>query len=265
MSDRPAGPLRLPPPPTREATRAVRRLPGHSTSPLWLAEGLHPELDELRAEHLRLRSQVAAELEALAALDADFRNEDQEHDRDLRQAQREGSPEAVADERTPLDQRQAKRASVQERLWAGVIVMSEVAEKAIQWVREHESELLAERLSGVAALEEEERQALDAVAKARAKMWELAQYGPYIKRLAEDGPFGRQPVPVPAQPPAAFDADQARRMLDRHWSEPKPGHGDDGQPIRSWIEQSQDRDMESLEAEDTTGEISELVETGAES
>lgn len=77
-------------------------------------------------------------------------------------------------------------------------------------------ELLAERRSGVAALEEEERQARDAIAQARSKMWELAQYGPYIKRLAEDGPFGRQPVPVPAEPPAQFDADRARRMLDRH-------------------------------------------------
>jgi hypothetical protein len=261
QNQRNEGPLRLPPPPTREAARALRRLGGYSTSALWLAEGLHPELDEQRGEHLRLRSQVLAELDALAALHARFLEEDEQHKSKLRQAQRDGTVDAVEDDRTPLDQQQAERAAVEERLWAGVSILAEIAEKVIQWVREHEQELLAERLSGVAALEEEERQARDALAQARCKMWELAQYGPYVKNLADDGPFGRQPVPVPAEPPAQFDAVQARRMLERHWSKPQPGIGDDGQPIRSWLEQSQDRDVESLETEDTTGEVSDLVET----
>jgi hypothetical protein len=256
------GLLKLPPPPTKEAARAVRSLAGHSTSTLWLAEGLHPELDELRAEHLRIRGQVVAELEALVALHVRFREEDEQHKSKLRQAQRAGTVDAVDDDRTPLDQQQAERAAVEDRLWAGVSILAEVVEKAIQWVREHESELLAERLSGVAALEEEERQARDALARARSKMWELAQYGPYVKNLADDGPFGRQPVPVPAAPPAQFDAVQARRMLERHWSKPQPGIGDDGQPIRSWIETDEDRDVESLASADETGAVSELIETG---
>jgi hypothetical protein len=264
QNQRNQGPLltKLPPPPTTEAARAVRRLGGHSTSALWLPEGLHPELDELRAEHLRVRDQVVAELTALGALARRFDAEKQQHDNKLRQAQRDGRPEAVEDNRTPLEQHQAERAAVEERLWAGVIVLAEVAEKVIGLVREHQHELLAERRSGVAALAEEERQALDAVAQARSKMWELAQYGPYIKNLADDGAFGRQPVPVRAQPPAQFDADRARRMLERHWSKPKPWLGDDGQPIRSWLEQSEDSDVESLKAEDETGAVSELVETG---
>jgi hypothetical protein len=87
---------------------------------------------------------------------------------------------------------------------------------------------------------------------------------PVHQELADDGPFGRQPVPVPAEPPPQFDADQAHRMLERHWSEPKPGVGDDGQPMRSWLEQSEDRDAEPLEVEDETGVASEPTEHASE-
>jgi hypothetical protein len=44
------GPLKLPPSQNPETARAARRLRGHSTSDLWLPEGLWPELDDLRAE-----------------------------------------------------------------------------------------------------------------------------------------------------------------------------------------------------------------------
>ena len=90
-------------------------------------------------------------------------------------------------------------------------------------------------------------------------MWQLAQHGPFLKKLADDGPFGRQPVPEPADPPVPFDADQARGMLERHWSEPEPGIGDDGEPIVSWLDQ-QDGDVEPLSVDDETGVVSELEE-----
>jgi hypothetical protein len=87
--------------PSREAGRVALKLRGHSTSDLWLRlpEGLSwPELDEIRAEHLRVRGQVAAELAALSTLGARFRDEDQQHDQDLRQAQRDANP-ALAEDR----------------------------------------------------------------------------------------------------------------------------------------------------------------------
>jgi hypothetical protein len=139
-----------------------------------------------------------------------------------------------------------------------ISVFAEVVEKVIASVREHLEELLANPLSHVEALAEEERQALDQAARARMKTWEVARPGPYLMNLAEDGPFGRQPVPPPEDPPAQFDADRARRMLERHWSKEQPGIGDDGEPIVSWLDQ-QDV-VEPLAVGDETGVVSELEE-----
>jgi hypothetical protein len=248
-SKAPNGPLVLPAPPSRDAARAARSLRGHSTSARWLPEGVHPELDAIRAEHLRVRGQVVAELTALGALSERFAAEDREHDLALRQAQRQGTPDVMEDRRTSGDQRQAELEAIEERLWAGVVVLSEIVEQAIEWVREHEADLLAERRAELVSLVDDEREAREALGQARIKMWQLARFGPYLINLADDGAFGRQPVPAPAPPPAQFDAQRAHRMLERHWSAPQAGMGDDGQP---------------LAGEDETGVVSELVETGAE-
>lgn len=145
-----------------------------------------------------------------------------------------------------------------------MIVFAEVVETAIRLFRERQDDWLAERRSKLEAFVDEERQALDQVAQARIKMWDVAQFGPYIQALADDGPFGRQPVPQPAPPPAQFDAERARQMLERHWSAPKPWLGDDGEPVRSWLDQQDGGDVEPLAGEDETGVVSGLVETGAE-
>jgi hypothetical protein len=108
------GPLAFPlSPPSTAAARAVqKKLRGHSTAANWLHEGLWPELDELRREQLRLRDQVASELASLEASIARFRAEDEAHHRRLRQAQRDGHPRSVDDQRAPPDQRQAERAAI---------------------------------------------------------------------------------------------------------------------------------------------------------
>jgi hypothetical protein len=254
------GPLRLPPPPNTEAAKAARRLGGHSTSEWWLPEDTGwSELDELRHEHLRVRDQVVAELVSLEMLVASFREEDVRYDRELRQAHRDGDPMSVEDRRTPKEQRLAERASIEERLWNGVIVLAEVVESVIEWVREHEEELLADRRSKLEPALEKEREADQLRAEARIEMWRLAQYGPYIRKLADDGPFGRQPAPAPAEPPAQFDADMARRMLDRPWHQEQPGIGDDGEPVVSWLDQQND-DLEPLPVDDETGVVSEEQE-----
>jgi hypothetical protein len=118
------GPLKLPPSQNPETARAARRLRGHSTSDLWLPEGLWRELDDLRAEQLRVRSQVAAELASLDASVARFRDEDQAHQKKLRQAQRDGHTGAVEDKRTPAEPRQAERKAIEERIWAGAAVLA---------------------------------------------------------------------------------------------------------------------------------------------
>jgi hypothetical protein len=103
MSDRHPGPLVLPlSPPSTEAARAVRqRLQGHSTAGNWLPEGLWPELDAIRSEHLRIRSQVVAQLDALEELQRRSQAGDKQHAERLRQAHREtGKPDQVKDRRT---------------------------------------------------------------------------------------------------------------------------------------------------------------------
>jgi hypothetical protein len=54
----PSGPLPLPQTPSLhlKARRLGERLRGHTTSDLWLVEGLSPELDQLREEHLAPRA-----------------------------------------------------------------------------------------------------------------------------------------------------------------------------------------------------------------
>ena len=126
------GPLVLPlSPPSADAARAVReKLRGHSTAANWLPEGLWPELDELRSEQLRVRDQVAVELAALDAVNGRFREEDRQHERQLRQAHRDSRPGSVKDARTPREQRQAESAAIEERLWAGVMVLGEVVQES---------------------------------------------------------------------------------------------------------------------------------------
>jgi hypothetical protein len=174
MTDQPSqpGPLALTlsaAQPSPEAIRAIRKLRGHSTSALWLPQGLWPELDELRAKHLRVREQVAAEQAALKAIDARFRDEDRQHELGLRQAHRDGHPDSVEDQRTPPEQRRAQRAEVYERLSAGIIVFAEVAEAVIELVRDREDDLLADLRARLEPAREKRREAERLVAEAKTE------------------------------------------------------------------------------------------------
>lgn len=117
MTPIPNKPLRLPASaPSVEARRTVNeRLRGHSKSPAWRPEGLWPELDEIRAEQLRVLGQVATELEALETLTARFRAEDDQYERALRQAQRDGTAGQLQDRRVPSEERHAQLVEVGER------------------------------------------------------------------------------------------------------------------------------------------------------
>jgi hypothetical protein len=251
----PHGPLKLPPARNPEQGRIARRLRGHATSDQWLPEGLAPELDALRAEQLRLRGQVAAELASLSASAARFHAEDEDHRAKLRQAHRDGDTAPVEDLRTPADARQAEARAIEERVWAGAAVLAEVADSVIVWVREHEDDLLGDLLGRLGPAEDKVREAHDALVAARREMWEVAQHGPYLQRLADDGAFGLQPAPTPTDPPQQFDAEQARRMLERPWYRREV----EEQPV-AWLEQEPERDdaIEPLD-EDETGVVSGLV------
>ncbi|MEA2393283.1 MAG: hypothetical protein QOJ82_1174 [Solirubrobacteraceae bacterium] len=77
-----------------------------------------------------MRGQVAADLEALNAFTAKFRREDAKHQEALRQAYRDGNG-TPKDRRVPTDEREAQRAAVLERVFAGAHVLADHADHVI--------------------------------------------------------------------------------------------------------------------------------------
>jgi hypothetical protein len=249
MNDRQAqsGPLKFPlAPPSAEAARAVESLRGHTTSDLWLVEGLWPELDAIRAEHLRVRSQVAAGLDALSEVDARFRQEDARHDRNLLQAQRDGNPALAEDHRTPPEQRQAERKAIEERIWAGAIVLAEVADAVVDLAREREDAWLADLRQRLEPAQEKRRQLESLLAEAKADEWQVHQLGMWLQKLSDEGPVGRQPAPTPSPPPAQFSEELLRTSLERPWHQRREAE----ELPRSWQERSEEA-AEELPGEET--------------
>ncbi len=236
------GPLVLPlSPPSADAARAVReQLRGHSTSANWLPEGLWPELDELRAEQLRVRNQIAAELAALDAVNTRFRDEDRQHERQLRQAQRDGTPWVGQGRPHPARATASGTRRSEERLWAGVMVFGEVADAVIELVREREDEWLADLRGRLEPAQEKRREAERLLAEAKADEWQLHQLGQWVQITSEDGAFGRQPAPAASEPPALFSAELLRSSLEVPWHRDRPWKGEAEEPPRSWQEQSEE-------------------------
>jgi len=201
------------------------RLKGHTTSARLLPEGEFPLLDELRGEQLRLRSQVAADLDVLAALDARFKAEDEQHAERLRQAQRDGTPESVEDRRTPSEQRGAERAAIEERMRAGAQVFAEVADEVVATMREHEGQFLADLRVRLRPAQEKRKHAERLLAEARAEEFQLYKLGQWIKVTADDEAFGRQPAPTIQPVPRQFSSDALRGALERPWHKTKPWDG----------------------------------------
>ena len=242
---------------------ARTNLRGHSTAANWLPDGLWPELDQLRAEQLRVREQVVTELTAREALQARFRAEDKQHEERLRQAHREGRPDSVEDRRTAVEQRQAERKAIEENLWAGVIVLAEVAEQVIELVREREDDWLAGLRVQLEPAREKRREAERLFAEAKAEEWQLHQLGQWLQITSEDGPLGRQPAPLPSPP--QFSADVLRSSLEVPWHRERAWKGEGEPAVVSWQEQAHQaagEDVEPLDPEDETGVVSDLV--GAE-
>jgi hypothetical protein len=190
-----SGPLKIPAPRLVKTRRALQRLYGHTTSDAWIPEGLWPELDELRPEHLRLRGQVADQLEALDALAKKYSAEDAAHSERLRQAHRDGTLAAVRDPRTPPEKRAAEREAIQTVLEAGIEVLAEFADRVVQTIRDHEEQFLGDLRGHAAAAQDKRRQAQKLAAEAHAeeyRAWKLAQW---VLATSDDQAFGRQPAP----------------------------------------------------------------------
>jgi hypothetical protein len=220
------GPLQIPlPSDTKTRVAMAEHLRGYTTSERWLPEGLWPELDELRAEQLRLRDQVAADLDALHDLLTKFRLEDREHQERLLQAHRDGRPTSAEDRRTPAGHRAAARTTIEERLWAGALVFAEHAEHVIDSVREHEDEWLVDLRSQLTGAEEKRREAERLLAEARAEEFHVQRLGQWVQATADDEAFGRQPAPTVQPVPRRFSPDALKGSLERPRHKAKPWNG----------------------------------------
>jgi hypothetical protein len=182
---------------------------------------------------------VVAELTALEALESRFRSEDKKHEQRLRQAHREGRPGSVEDRRTPVEQRQAERAAVEERLWAGVVVFGEVTDAVIQLVREREDDWLADLRGQLEPAREKGREAGRLFTEAQAEEWRIHRLGQWVQVTSEDGAFGRQPAPTIEPPPAQYSAEVLRSSLEVPWHRNRPWKGQSEEPVRSWQDESE--------------------------
>jgi hypothetical protein len=137
-------------------------------------------------------------------------------------------------------------------------VLGDVADAVIVLFREREDAWLADLRSQLAPAQEKRRESQRRLAEAKAEEWHLHQLGQHVQITADDGAFGRQPAPLPEEPPKQFSADVAESMLERPWHKCREAE----ELPRSWQEQSED-DVEPLDAEDETGVVSELEDNGA--
>jgi hypothetical protein len=272
------GPLVFPiPPPDPECAEAVmNRLTRHSTSDLWLpADTGWAELDAVRAEHLRLRQAVLDEINAHLELTARFAAEDGEHRQAQIEAHRNGRAGSVKDKRTAPEKRDHQLAEIAGRLWSGVLVLADVVDEVIALVREHEPKWLAQLQEQRQPAAEKRREAEKLLHEADVEEFSLAMRADWLKKLVDDGPFGRAPYPQPTPRPKQMGQSRIDAMFERHWSK------QDEPPMRSWQEvagvsddevrrlndearaqRAEDEDAR-ISSGDQTGVVSELESPGA--
>lgn len=259
--DRNEGPLRFLPNPPDVATRRImkEKLSGHATAANWLPEGLDDVLDELRAEHLRVRDRVVAESRAVAALEQRHRDEDAAYEAALRDSHRYGE-HSVEDRRTPQDQREAEHAKAIERYWSAVWVLAERVDAVVAYFREHETEMLAGLRRQREPLSDKRREAQRLLREAETAEWHLAQQGRWVQTTV-DGVFGAQPAPVATAPPSTFNEAMLDRALERPWHRQPEAEA----LPESWLDQESEQtdEIEPLGDGDVTGEVSKIIESEA--
>lgn len=209
------------PPDVRTRLLLAENLRGLTTAESWLPEGLWPELDDLREEHLRFRRQVVAVIEERASLLARYAAEDKDHVEALRQAARDGV-RPPDDGRTPPDERERQRTAIEERLWAGIAVMAEHADAIVEHLRENEDEYLADLRERLLPAQQKRREAERLLAQAQSEELQVHALGRWVMTTNDDDGLSRQPSPVPGAVPERLAATVLRDSLERPWHKARP-------------------------------------------
>jgi hypothetical protein len=219
-----------------KGVRIMRLDPGDEVAAATVPEELVVASVESPSDDLEAPDpQVAEALEAIEELERRYRQEDKEHQERLQDAQRQGRTSGLKDKRTPPEKRQAELAAAEERAWAAALVLAEVVDVVIELQRAKEEDFLADLRSQLEPAREKLREAERLHHEANVAYWHLHQLGEFVQRTAEgqDGAFGLQPAPTPSLPPAQFDANAARSMLERPWHRQRPDAQTD-EPVTAW-------------------------------
>jgi hypothetical protein len=193
--------------------QVFERLRGRTTARDWLPddngpEWLNAELANLRDEQLRVRDQIAVDLNDLKVVTSKFRREDGAHEQATRDSIRSGA--AVNDQRTPADQRAAERKAIEDHLYPACEVLADIGDQIVMALRKNEPELLAAQRVRLVEAADRRRELNDLLAQAQAVEFAAHKRALWIKAEAEDGPLARQPVPTGSEPaPDGFDAEAA--------------------------------------------------------
>lgn len=215
----------------QSAGRLMEKLRSHTTSSLWIAPGLSPELDELRDRQIELRSRIAAELADARDTEARHADEDVAWGEALKASFRPGAKTQSPpnDTRTSAVDRAAALTAIEERLWRAAEVLGETADQIVDTFRKQENQLLADQRAMSVAAAEERRELEEKLAAVRDKEFRAALMGQYIQREADDEAFARQPAPSARQAPARWTLPPD--VLERPWHKVRawavdraPGH-----------------------------------------
>jgi hypothetical protein len=190
----------------------------------WLPAKEPEALAKLRPKHLHLVAQVATAQRALLEAERKFREEDEERNKALRNAYKQGRPPADL-QPVPQAEREATRKALTERLWVAVVALAEFVESIILTVQVNEDMLLkAPREERLQPVREKRRRAQRLYEEALAEEFKLDRLGRWLQITADAGKtsVGLQPAPTGAERPPHPSWQLRPEALERPWHDRRP-------------------------------------------
>ena len=168
-------------PPSFGVTPLVALAPALSRAE-WMPDGANAELDELRAEHLRLLVIATAAGSAAVAARRRFEQEDADYHEALREQVTD--PNAELTERTPADARVAELADLDERSRAAMEVLDRFVRRAVETIAERHDDWAGELEAREAEIAERIEERRRALAEAEAEAGQTVAYRIWLGRTA---------------------------------------------------------------------------------